>query len=347
MVAFWSTDSGIIRALTAGAGRPARASTSKTASRAAESDMPACRTGFDVLNGISEDLGRHARLVRRRPVDIAGQRVDLAVVAQHAERLCQAPRGEGVGGVALVIDGEVRFEARVDQVRVEGAQLLGQEHPLVDDGAARQRTDVEIGYVVVEYRLLDTPADDEEVDLELLVADAQVVGDHDLLDLGPRRVGLLADEVDVDRHLAPAVDGVAEVEDFGLDDAAAAFLGAQVGLGQEHHADGDGALGRLVAGVADVFPEKDLRDLDVDAGTVAGLAVGVDGAPVPDPGERHDPRLHHLAARLAVDGGDETDAAGVVLMGRVVKPLLGQVAGAGRPVANEVGAGFGRTAGHQ
>ena len=33
---------------------------------------------------------------------------------------------------------------------------------------------------------------------------------------------------------------------------------------------------------ADMLAEEILRDLDVDAGAVAGLAVGVDGAAVPD-----------------------------------------------------------------
>ena len=51
------------------------------------------------------------------------------------------------------------------------------------------------------------------------------------------------------------------------------------------------------------------------AGAVAGLAVGVDGAAVPDGLQRVDRQLDHLAARLAVDGGDQADAAGVVLVG--------------------------------
>ena len=51
----------------------------------------------------------------------------------------------------------------------------------------------------------------------------------------------------------------------------------------------------------------------MDAGAVAGLAVGVDRAAVPDRAQRVDAGLDHLAPRLAVDRGDEADAAGVVL----------------------------------
>ena len=46
-------------------------------------------------------------------------RVDFAVMRQHAERLRQPPGREGVGGIALVVDGEARDEALVQQVRVE------------------------------------------------------------------------------------------------------------------------------------------------------------------------------------------------------------------------------------
>ena len=63
----------------------------------------------------------------------------------------------------------------------------------------------------------------------------------------------------------------------------------------------------------------------MDAGAVAGLAVGVDGAAMPDGLQRGDRRFHHLAARLAVDRGDDADAAGIMLLARVVEPVGGQM----------------------
>ena len=59
---------------------------------------------------------------------------------------------------------------------------------------------------------------------------------------------------------------------------------------------------------------RDLRvaDLDVNAGAVAGLAVGVHGAAMPDRLERLDAGFHHLAPRLAVVRRDQPDAAGIV-----------------------------------
>ena len=56
----------------------------------------------------------------------------------------------------------------------------------------------------------------------------------------------------------------------------------------------------------------------MDAGAVAGLAVGIDRAAVPHRLQRVDAGLHHVAARLAVERGDQADAAGIVLLRRVV-----------------------------
>ena len=73
----------------------------------------------------------------------------------------------------------------------------------------------------------------------------------------------------------------------------------------------------------------------MDAGAVAGLAVGIDGAAVPHRAERVDAGLHHLAPRLAVQRGDQADAAGIVL--RQVDMGLGrQARGLGREAGGEI-----------
>jgi hypothetical protein len=68
-----------------------------------------------------------------------------------------------------------------------------------------------------------------------------------------------------------------------------------------------------------------MRDLHVDAGAVAGLAVGIDRAAVPHRLQRLDPHQHDLAPRLAVDRRDHADAAGIVLVGRIVEPGRGEL----------------------
>ena len=70
-------------------------------------------------------------------------RVDLAVVAEHGERLHALERRPGVGGVAVVAEAADRLEPLVAQVRVVGAQHLRRAHHLVDARRRRERGNVE------------------------------------------------------------------------------------------------------------------------------------------------------------------------------------------------------------
>ena len=164
------------------------------------------------------------------------------------------------------------------------------------------------------------------------------VADDDLLDLGAGGGRLLAQDRCVDRHLAPAADGVAEAQDLALDDGPAGLLLLEARARQKHHADGDPLVGP--DGALDLALEEVLRDLDVDAGPVAGLAVGVDGTAMPDRLERLDPLDHDLAPRLTVDRDDAAHATGVALVGRVVEAVLGQMARVSRPARDELGPAF-------
>jgi hypothetical protein len=153
------------------------------------------------------------------------------------------------------------------------------------------------------------------------------------------RVGLLAGHLDIDRHLAPAMDGVAIGEDLALDDDAAALLRAQIRARQEDHGDAELADAGDLALLADIVLEEVLRDLHVDAGAIAGLAIGIDGAAVPHGLQRSDRRFHHLPARLAIDGSDEADTAGIMLLGRIVEALRLETRGVRLPLGGEVLAG--------
>ncbi len=236
-------------------------------------------------------------------------------MGEAAERLGQPPLRKGVGRIALVEDRDPAFEALVVQVGIEDRQALGEEQALVDDRAAAQRADVEALDLGRDHALFDPAADEIEVLLELGGARVarQRPGDHDLLDLGARRLRLQPDDGNVDRHLAPAIDGIAFLDDRALDDRAARLLRAEIGARQEDHADRELACGRFVAGVLDVLSEEVLRDFHVDAGAVAGLAVGIDidRAAVPHRLERIDRRLDDAARRRAVGRGDQADAAGI------------------------------------
>ena len=141
---FAAEASGIIIVLTIGRLRWPRTSSSNTLSSAEESERAGLDDRLQVLDEAAEAVVVEAGLVALHPVDVAQDGVDLAVVGEHAERLGQLPVREGVGRIALVEDREARDEALVEQVGIEGRQMLGEEHALVDDRAAatasRRRT---------------------------------------------------------------------------------------------------------------------------------------------------------------------------------------------------------------
>jgi hypothetical protein len=266
---------------------------------------------LDVLGKVTEIGGRHPDLVGLHPVDVALERVDLAVMREHPEGLRQPPLREGVGGIALVIDREGALEPFVLEVGIELGHLLRQHHALVDDRPAAERREIQLADPGGGGGLLDPAADDVKLAFEGLLVHTLGVRDDDLLDLGPGRVGLFAQNGDVHRNVAPAVDVVAHAQNLGFHDGPAGLLRAEIGAGQEHLTHGHQLiLAGLVPGAHDLVVEEGGRDLHMDARAVAGLAIGIDRAPVPDGLECVDPVLHHLAAGLSVDGHDKAHPAG-------------------------------------
>ena len=86
-------------------------------------------------------------------------------------------------------------------------------------------------------------------------------------------------------------------QDFGLDDRPAAFLRAEVRARQEDLAHGDQLCAiRLMPRAPHLVVEELDRDLHMDPRPVAGLAIRIDRAPVPDRLQRVDAVFHDLAA---------------------------------------------------
>ena len=95
---------------------------------------------------LAEQRRGHRRLPRGHPVHVAAQRVDLAVVGDVAVRVRQRPRREGVGREALMHQRNRALEIGIVQVGVVGAELVGQEHALVDHRAAGDRHRIVVGH---------------------------------------------------------------------------------------------------------------------------------------------------------------------------------------------------------
>src|SRR5690606_41165813 len=67
--------------------------------------------------------------------------------------------------------------------------------------------------------------------------------------------------------------------------------------------------------------EKLVRDLEQDAGAVAGLRIGTNGAAMLEVLQDAQAIRDNLVALDIADIGDETDAASIVLMASVIKPV--------------------------
>ena len=251
---------------------------------------------------------------RHRPVAVAGDGIDLAVMRQKAERLGQRPARQGVGGEALVEHADGGFQTRIAEVRIEAGEIRRHHQALVDDVLGRQAADVEVG--VVLERHLGAAAGEEQLDAHLRVVEAFAADEH-LLDARQALQRQTAEHRSVHRHAAPADQGQACGGDLGVHRLARAG-GTRLVPAEEHHADRV-LLGQVHAELlSGQHAQEAVGLLQQQAAAVAGLAVGVDAATVGHAGQGLDGRLQQMVAGLALHVGDQTEAA-------VVLELLGLV----------------------
>ena len=244
-------------------------------------------------------LGRQLGLAGAHPGPVALDGVDLAVVGEHPEGLRVAPVGHGVGGVALVEDGQLRAGAGVGEVLIEGGQVGARHQALVDEGAAGTGRDVE-----ADARggrdALGLPSGPVEAVLPLAVRGVGT-GDHRVPDRGHVAASLLAQLLGSDRDRAPVCHAHPVRGQRLREDLPSPLVPLEE--------DGDRGVGS----------EKAARDLDHESGAVAALAVGVQAAPMGQAGERGHAHSDHVVGGFGAGGGHEAHAAG--------RPL-----GAGRPL---------------
>ena len=257
------------------------------------------------------ELAQHV-LTRAHPVDVAAQRVDLAVVGDEAERVRQRPARERVGREARVDDRQRAGEALVAQVGVEARQLGGAQHPLEHHRARREARERDR----VAQPALGAAPDAVQAPLERVL-----VGlgrpDQQLADDRHGRQRARARDARVDRHVAPAEHALAAVGHQPLDHG----LGRQPAiLLAREHADRDRVAAGLGQRETELRAQERVRDLGQDARAVAGLGVRALGATMLEVVERLDRARDRLVRRAAVEPRQTGDAAPVVLIGRVIEP---------------------------
>ena len=257
------------------------------------------------------------------PVQVAAQRVDLAVVGDHPERVRQVPGRKGVGREALVHQGERRHHAPVGEVRVVGRDLVREQHALVDDGARGERGHVEtpaVRDVRGPHRVLHLLSQDEELALEGVPRGGGAGTAHEHLPhAGLDGPHALREPAAVGRHVAPSEQALALGLHVACDELLAG-LAPQGVAGQEQHADAVvPGQGELEAEPRALRTQERVGHLQEDAGAVTGEGIGAHCPAMGQVGQ--DPQAHadDFVALAVVDLGAKTHAAGVVLEARVIE----------------------------
>ena len=260
------------------------------------------------------------------PVDVALEGIDLAVVDDKAVGMCALPAGRGVGGVARVDERHGRLDGGVVEVDEEAAHLRGHKHALVHDGTRAHGAHVED--LVAQGKLgvgllLDGAAAHVQATLEGIAGGCVVrTAQEGLQDSRHTGAGRLAQVVRVDGHLAPK-----EQRHAGLGAAllkhAAGILYALVVLREEQHGHAIVALCRQnLAALLGLFTEKVMRNLEQDAGAVAGVLLESRTAAVLQVDQNGQCVIQNLVMALTVDIGKRADATCIVVEFGAIKALL-------------------------
>ena len=286
--------------------------------------------GVELAQVVSEDGAAQNPLACPHPVEVALDGVDFAVVGHHAVGVGEAPLGEGVGGKALVNDGERRHHFGLLQVAVVLAHLIGEQQTLIDDGPARHGGHVvllPVREVQPQNRVARAAAN--HVQLALQRVGHQGVGAGADENLADDRLFFLHRRAHrhgvVDGHVAPAEHHLPLGNHGALE-----FLlaGAARGdfLGQENHAHA------VVAGRRQGHALKThlgavegVGDLQQDARAVAHEGIGTDGPTVVEVFQNLEALGDDVVRLLPADVGHHAHPTGVVF-GIRVQAALGRPA---------------------
>ena len=265
-------------------------------------------------------------LAGANPVDVALEGVDLAVVDDKAVGVRALPAGRGVSGVARVDERHGRLDGGVVKIDEEAAHLRGDQHTLVHDSARAHGAHVED--LVAQGKLgvgllFDGAAAHVQATLKGVTGGRVVrTAQEGLQDSRHTGAGRLAQVVRVDRHLAPK-----EQRHTGLGAAflkhAAGILYAFVVLREEQHGHAIVALCRQnLAALLSLFAEKVMRNLEQDAGAVAGVLLESRAAAVLQVDQNGQCIVQDLVMALTVDIGKRADATCIVVEFGAIKALL-------------------------
>jgi hypothetical protein len=128
------------------------------------------------------------------PVTIAPERIDFAIVSDHAERVSEWPSGESIGAVSLMEDGERGLESRILKIEVEAFELSASEHAFVNDDSGAKGGDLKWGGAISGTAMFDLVPRQKENHFKSIIRKFFRVGpcDEELFDTRGREGGLFA-----------------------------------------------------------------------------------------------------------------------------------------------------------
>ena len=267
-------------------------------------------------------------LARSHPVDVAAQRVDLAVVRDEPVGVRQRPRRERVRAEALMHQRQRGDQRRIRQIREHRPQLTRREHALVGQRVRRQADDVEeAARERIDLERVDRVLDSLANDVQLALEDARdrAVRRHcraneHMLEDGLRRAGARADHGVVGRHIAPADQALPFLVDDRRDQILDRDRGRDSSCGRNTRpapyspAGGQRRTGRTCA-------QKCVGHLNQNAGAVTGVRLAAARAAVFQVDEDLQRLLDDVVRAMSLDVHDKSDAAGIVFGSGVVQTL--------------------------
>ena len=212
----------------------------------------------------------------------------------------------------------------VAQLRIETADLRGQQQALVYDGTRRKRRDVEkalAGHLAGGHFRLRPLAHHVELALQLVFAHAPAAADEHLLNIGLRSPRHAADGRPVDRRIAPTEQAEPFFGKQALDQPFRGPAGRRLDR-KESHAHAVLSRRRQSEAQPGALPRKIfVRDLDHYARAIAGFRIAAAGSAVGQVEQNLDALDDDVVRFVPFDIGYEADTAGVALILRMVKSL--------------------------
>ena len=252
---------------------------------------------------------------RLRPIAVALDGVDFAVVGQEPKRLRQRPARQGVGGEALVEHADRRAQALVREVVVKARQVHRHDQRLVGDDARRKATDIKVR--IVRRGQLGPASGDEQVRGQRVLT-ALFAVNKQLLNARQGIEGDLTADRGADGHLAPAEHAQAALANRLLQ-GPLARLGPRPIPTQKDLTDSQAREALSSKMLGGQSAHKGFGHLQQQATAVTGAPVRGNPAAVSHTRQRLDGHLQQAVAGLARHVRNQTKAAVVAKLLRAVQ----------------------------